>query len=104
MPGWIKMSLGMAVGLSPGDFVLDGTQHLPPPKKGHSPQFLAHAYCGKPAGCIRIPLATEVGLSLGNVRWGPSFRSPKGAQPPNIRPMFVLAKWLDGPRCHLQQW
>jgi len=30
--GCIKMPLGIEVGLSPGDFVLDGTQ--PPPKKG----------------------------------------------------------------------
>jgi len=29
---WIKMTLGMEVGLSPGDFVLDGDQPLP--KKG----------------------------------------------------------------------
>ena len=31
--GWIKMKLGMAVGLVPGHIVLDGTQ-LPPPQKG----------------------------------------------------------------------
>ena len=24
MPGWIEMALGMVVGLSPGEFVLDG--------------------------------------------------------------------------------
>jgi len=32
--GWIKMVLGVVVGLSPGDFVLDGD---PPPKKGAGP-------------------------------------------------------------------
>ena len=43
MAGWIKMPLGMEVGLRPGDFVLDGTQLPPkngdpaPPKRGHSP-------------------------------------------------------------------
>ena len=26
---------------------------------------------------------------------------PKKAQPPNFRPMSVVAKWLDGSRCHL---
>ena len=50
MAGWIKMPLGMEVGLSPGDFVLDGTQ-LPLSKKGASPifaaQFLAHIYVAK---------------------------------------------------------
>ena len=33
---WIKMALGMEVGLSPGDFVLDGDS-ASPPLKGHSP-------------------------------------------------------------------
>ena len=36
--GWIKMVLGMEVGLSPGDFVLDGD---PAPSK-----FSAHVYYG----------------------------------------------------------
>jgi len=47
-----------------------GTQ-LPSPKKGAggtAPQFSAHVYCGQTAVCIRIPLGTEVGLSLGNIR------------------------------------
>jgi len=34
----------------------------PPLKRGRSPQFSAHVYCGQTAGCIRIPLGTEVGL------------------------------------------
>jgi len=34
--GWIKMALGMEVGLSPGDFVLDGDT-APLPKKGAEP-------------------------------------------------------------------
>ena len=33
----------------------------------HSPQFSAHVYCGQTAGCIRIPLGTEVGLGTGDV-------------------------------------
>ena len=33
--GWIKMTLGMEVGLGPGHIVLDGTQH--PPQKGAQP-------------------------------------------------------------------
>jgi len=41
-----------------------GTQ-LPP--KGHSPQFSAHVYCGQRDVCIRIPLGTEVCLSLGDI-------------------------------------
>ena len=36
--GWIKMALGMEVGLSPGDFVLDGDP-APYPKRGGAPDF-----------------------------------------------------------------
>jgi len=36
MAGWIKMPLSMGVGLSPGDFVLDGDP-VPLPKRGQSP-------------------------------------------------------------------
>jgi len=50
------MPLGMDVGLSPGDFVLDGDP-VPLPKKE--------------------------------------------AEAPNFRPMFIVAKRLDGLRCHL---
>jgi len=35
------------------------------------------------------------------VRQVPSSPSPKGAQPPNFRPIFVIAKWLYGSSCHL---
>jgi len=52
--GWVKMPLGMEVGLGPGDFVLDGD---PAP--------------------------------------------PKRSQRPNSRPMSIVAKRLDGLRCHL---
>ena len=49
--GWIKMPLGMEVGLGPGDFVLDGDP-APPPQKGGGapPQLLAHVYCGQTDG------------------------------------------------------
>jgi len=36
MTAWIKMSLGMELGLDPGDFVLDGDP-APPPQKGAEP-------------------------------------------------------------------
>jgi len=35
------------------------------------------------------------------VRWGPSSPLPKGAQPPNFRPISVSTKWLHRSRCHL---
>jgi len=49
----------------PDDIMLDGDPA--PPKKGHSPQFLARVYCGQTAVCISIPLGTEVALSLGDI-------------------------------------
>jgi len=40
----------------------------PPQKGGRAPsQFLAHVYCGQTAVYIRIPLGTEVSLSLGDI-------------------------------------
>jgi len=44
---WIKMVVGMEVGLSPGDFVLDGDPAPLPQKGGGAPsKFSAHFYCG----------------------------------------------------------
>jgi len=60
------MPLGMEVGLSPGDFVLDGDQALLPKKGAEPPQFSAHVYCGQTAGWIKMPLGMEVGVSLGD--------------------------------------
>jgi len=60
------MPLCMEVSLSPGDFVLHGDP-APVPKRGRSPQFSAHVYCGQTAGWIIIALGMEVGLSPGDV-------------------------------------
>jgi len=40
------MPLGIEVGLMPGDFVFDGDPALSV-KRGQSPEFLAHVYCGQ---------------------------------------------------------
>ena len=46
--GWIRMPLGMEVGLGPGHTVLDGDPAPARPRKGHSsPQFSAHVYYGQ---------------------------------------------------------
>ena len=57
---WIKMKLGVQVGLGPGHIVLDGDPPHPPPK-GHSPQFSTQM-----AAWIKMPLRTEVGLGTGD--------------------------------------
>ena len=59
------MKLGMEVGLDPGHIALDGDPA--PPKKGHSPHFSAHAYCGLMAGWIKMLLGMEVGLGTGHI-------------------------------------
>jgi len=65
------------IGLGQGDFVLDGDPAPPHThtQRGTAPQFLARVCCGQMAGCIRIPLGTEVGLSPGNIvlHGGPSY-------------------------------
>ena len=66
MAGWIKMSVGMVVGFSPGHIVLDGDTAPLPQKGGRAPQFVAHVYCGQTAGWIKTPLGTEVDLGPGH--------------------------------------
>ena len=88
MAAWIKMSLGMELGLGPGDFVLDGDL-LPLPKRGQSPQFSAHVYCGQTAGWMKLVHGTVVGLSPGDFVLDGDRPSPlrqKGAEPP---PQFL---------------
>ena len=48
----------------------------------------------------------QVGLSPGHIvlDGDPAPPPPKGAQPPNFPPMFIVAKRLNGSRCHLARW
>ena len=82
---WIKMALGVEVGLNPGDFVIDG-DIAPSPIVGkfllwpngwmhhdttwyggrHSPPFLANVRCGQTTGCTKMALGMEVGLGPGD--------------------------------------
>jgi len=63
----MKLVLGMEVGLSPGDSVLDGDPTPSSPKGAEPPpQFSANFYCGQRAGCIKMPLCVDVGLSPGD--------------------------------------
>jgi len=90
------MALGMEVGVGPGHIVLDGDP-VSLRKKGQSPQFSAHLYCGQTAGCIKMPLGMEVGLRPGDfVLDGDPAPTPKGAEPPTFRPTSIVAKRLDG--------
>jgi len=63
--GWIKLKLGIEVGLVPGHVVLDGDPALLP-QSGTAPQFSARVYCGQTAGWMKMPLGIEVGLGAGD--------------------------------------
>jgi len=52
--GWIRMKLGMQVGLGRGHMVLD-RDPAPPPKKGVEPHFSAHVCCDQMAAWIKMP-------------------------------------------------
>jgi len=71
-----------------------GTQ-LPHQKRGQSPQFFAHVYCGQTAEWIKIPLGTEVGLGPGDIVLdGYPALLEKGAQQP---PLFGPCLWPWSP-------
>jgi len=95
--GWIKMPLGMELSLGPCHIVLDGDPAPPPQKRRHTPTFgpCLIVYCGQTAGWIKMPLGMDVGLSPGHIVLD---RDPA---PRNFWPMSVVAKRLDGSRCHL---
>jgi len=90
----IKLTLGMEVGLSPGDFVLHGDP-APAPKVAERPIFGPRLLW--PNSCM-----DQDGTWYGGrprptrhcVRWGPSPLSPKGAQPPSIFGQCQL--WPNG--------
>jgi len=102
--GWIKMPLGMEVGLGPVDIVLYGDPP-PSPKRGrsHFLQFSAHVYCGQTTGWIKMALGMEVGLGPGHIALDgdPAPFPQKGARTTNFRPISIVARWLDSSRCHL---
>jgi len=83
MAAWIKMSLGMELGLDPGGFVLDGDQVVAPTQKGgEHPKFSAHVYFDQMAGWMMLILDMLVGLSRGEfVLDGDPARPPKGSEP-----------------------
>ena len=92
------MPLGMEVRLGPHDFVLDGDA-APLSNKGAEPPNFRPT-----AGWMKMALGTELGLGSGHIvlDGDPATLSKKGAElPPNFRPISIVAKRLDAPRCHL---
>jgi len=67
------------------------------------PTFLAHVYCAKTAGWIRIPLGTEIGLVPGDIVLDrdPAHTHPrKGAQQPPP-PLFGPLLWPASPQARI---
>jgi len=96
---WIKMKLGVHVGLGPGDIVLNGDP-APLPKGTQPPIF--GPYLLWPNGWNDQNATWYEGRPRPGqhcVRRGPS-STPRGIAP-KFRPMSVVAKRLDGSRCHL---
>jgi len=111
MVGWIRMPLGMEVGLSSGHTVLDADPALPPPKKGGTAsQFSAHVCCSQTAVWIKMPLGTEVGISPGNIVLdGDPVPPPKKghSSPPTLFVPCLSVYWYRGrpqPRPHCVRW
>jgi len=77
--GWIRMKLGMEVGLGPDHIVLDADPAAPSaPEMGTATSFhfSAHVYCGQAFGRIRILAPQFMAMSI-----------------------MPMAKRLDGSRC-----
>ena len=75
-----------------------GPPSYPRQKRGQSPQFSAHFYCGQTAGCIKMPLGMEVGLSPGDVMLDgvAALPPPKRAQPPVFGSCLLWPNgWMD---------
>jgi len=59
-------------------------------------------YCGQTIRWIKMKLGVQVGLGPGHVVLdGETAALPQRGIGPNFRFISVVAKWLDGSRCHL---
>jgi len=72
-----------------------------PPQRGTAPQFSAHICCGQMAGWIKMPLGIQVNLGPSDIVLnGDPAPLPKRGRGRNFRPMYIVAKRMDGSRCH----
>ena len=103
MAGSIKMPLGVAVGLGPGDYVLDEAASLSP-KTGRNPSQIFGPFLLWPNGSMHQDATWYGGSPQPRglcARLGPTPSLIRGRSLPNFRPMFIVAKRLDGSRRHL---
>jgi len=57
-------------------------------------------YCGQTVGWIKMKLGMEMDLGPGHIVLDVGGGCHKEEQPPNFRPISVVAKQLDGSRFH----
>ena len=105
--GWMKMKLGTEVGLGPGQIVLDGNPASPQKSGTQQPHFSAHVLW--PNGWMNQDATWYGGRSRPrpHCQMGTQFLPPTkgGTAPANFRPMSVVAKQLDGSKCHVvRRW
>ena len=84
MAAWIKMSLGMKLGLDPGDFVLDGDPVDPSPKREADPQIFGQCLLW-PNGWMDQDGTWHRDRPQPRrlcVRWTPSHAPPNGCRAP----------------------
>jgi len=98
--GWMKLLLGMEVGLSPGDFMLDGDP-VPFPQNGaESPSLIFGPLLLWPNGCMHQNATWYRGRPRPKrlcVRWGSCSPSHKGAQTPQFSAHICcgqMAAWI----------
>ena len=97
------MPLGVEVGLSPGDFVLEGDPDPYPKRGGAPPNFWPTSVVAKRLhGSIKMPLGTEVGLCLRDIVFDvdPAIPQKKGTPtPPNFCHVYCgqMAGWMKTP-------
>ena len=102
---WIKMKLGMQVGLGPGHIVLNGDPALPL-KKGAQPPIFGPCLLW-PNGWMDQDATWYGGRPRPRrlcVRWGPSSPSHKKGTHPQFCPISIVPKLLNGSQCHLVRW
>ena len=68
----------------------------------HCVEIILKVYCGQTVERIRTKLGVQVGLGPAHsVIDGDTAPLPQRGTAPNFWPTYVVAKWLDGLRCHL---
>jgi len=103
--GWIRMPFGMEVGLIPGHIVLDGDPAPPEgaqqPRPLFSPCLLyPNGWLDQDATWMEVDLGQGHILLDGDAAFLPHCQRSTAA-PSTFRPVSIVAKRLDGSRCHL---